>query len=78
MNIDVIRQAVRFPLLQPGDPVVVERIGAYNMTQWLQFITYRPKIVLLAEDGGVYVIRENENLDTFKALERVPDFLQNR
>jgi diaminopimelate decarboxylase len=78
MNIDVIRQAVRFPLLQPGDPVVVERIGAYNMTQWLQFITYRPKIVLLAEDGAVHVIRENENLDTFKALERVPGFLQNR
>jgi diaminopimelate decarboxylase len=75
MNIDVIRQAVRFPLLQPGDPVVVERIGAYNMTQWLQFITYRPKVVLLGSDGESYIIRENENLDTFKALERVPDYL---
>jgi len=76
MNIDVIRQAVRFPSLQPGDPVVIERIGAYNMTQWLQFITYRPKVVLIGSDGETYVIRENENLDTFKALERVPDFLK--
>ncbi len=75
MNIDVIRQAVRFPLLQPGDPVVVERVGAYNMTQWLQFITYRPKVVLLGMDGNDYIIRENENLDTFKMYERVPEFL---
>lgn len=76
MNIDVIRQAVRFPLLQPGDPVVVERIGAYNMTQWLQFITYRPKIILIGSDGDIHIIRENENLDTFKALEKVPDHLK--
>ncbi|GAO28973.1 alanine racemase [Geofilum rubicundum] len=76
MNIDIIRQAVRFPLLQPGDPVVIERIGAYNMTQWLQFITYRPKIVLLGSDGEVYVIRENESLETFKAQESVPDYLK--
>jgi diaminopimelate decarboxylase len=76
MNIDVIRQAVRFPLLQPGDPVVIERIGAYNMTQWLQFITYRPKVVLLAANGTIHIIRENENLDTFKALEKVPEYLK--
>ncbi|HNX80471.1 MAG TPA: hypothetical protein PKJ24_11310, partial [Prolixibacteraceae bacterium] len=76
MNIDVIRQAVRFPLLQPGDPVVIERIGAYNMTQWLQFITYRPNIVLLGTNGETDLIRENENLNTFKAVERVPERLQ--
>ncbi len=76
MNIDVIRQAVRFPLLQPGDPVVIERIGAYNMTQWMQFITYRPNVVLIGADGETYVIREKENIDTFKQSERVPDFLK--
>jgi diaminopimelate decarboxylase len=76
MNIDVIRQAVRFPLLQPGDPVVIERIGAYNMTQWLQFITYRPNVILLGEDGDIHIIRENENLDTFKSQERVPEYLR--
>jgi len=76
MNIDVIRQAIRFPLLQPGDPVVIERIGAYNMTQWLQFITYRPNIVLLGTRGETDLIRENENLNTFKAVERVPERLQ--
>ncbi len=76
MNIDVIRQAVRFPSLQTGDPVVIERVGAYNMTQWMQFITYRPRIVLLGTDGNVHVIRERETLDTFKASERLPEYLK--
>lgn len=75
MNIDVIRQAVRFPLLQPGDPVVIERIGAYNMTQWLQFITYRPRVILTGTGGEVDIIRERENLDTFRAQERIPERL---
>lgn len=76
MNIDVIRHAVRFPMLQPGDPVVIERIGAYNMTQWMQFITYRPNVVLIGADGETYIIREKENIDTFNQSERVPDFLK--
>lgn len=76
MNIDVIRQAIRFPLLQPGDPVVIERIGAYNMTQWMQFIAYRPNVVLLAEDGNPYIIRKKESLETFQQNELVPDYLK--
>jgi len=76
MNIDVIRQAVRFPLLQPGDPVVIERIGAYNMTQWLQFITYRPKIIMIGIHGEIDIIRESENLDTFVSMERIPERLR--
>ena len=76
MNIDVIRQAIRFPLLQSGDPVVIERVGAYNMTQWLQFITYRPKVVLLGMNGEADIIRVDENLNTFTDLERVPERLK--
>jgi diaminopimelate decarboxylase len=76
MNIDVIRQAARFPLLQPGDPVVIERIGAYNMTQWMQFITYRPKIIMIGLNGELDIIRESENLNTFKAIEQVPERLK--
>lgn len=76
MNIDVIRQAIRFPLLQPGDPVVIERIGAYNMTQWLQFINYRPRILLAGINGKIDIIRERESLETFLAQERVPEQLR--
>ncbi len=76
MNIDVVRQAVRFPLLKPGDPVVIERVGAYNMTQWMQFITYRPRVVMAGINGELDVIRENETLATFSSLENVPPRLR--
>ena len=76
MNIDVIRSAVQFPLLEKGDNVVISRIGAYNMTQWLQFITYRPKIVMINTDGKAEIIRENENAETMNMLEKVPEHLK--
>jgi diaminopimelate decarboxylase len=76
MNIDVIRGAIQFPLLDKGDHVVIQRIGAYNMTQWLQFITYRPRVVLIDMEGKPSVIRENENYESMNALELLPGHLK--
>ncbi len=76
MNIDVIRQNINFPLLNKGDHFVIKRIGAYNMTQWLQFITYRPKIVLIDTKGQTHIVRENETIDYFRSLEKIPPHLQ--
>ncbi|MCU0409036.1 MAG: alanine racemase [Bacteroidales bacterium] len=76
MNIDVIRDAVAFPLLRKGDNFVIKRVGAYNMTQWMQFITYRPKIVLVDMAGKAHIIRESENLDSIAGNERIPDHLK--
>ena len=75
MNIDVIREAVAFPLLKKGDCFVIKRVGAYNMTQWMQFITYRPRILLIDARSKVHVIRESENLETIRSMERIPDHL---
>lgn len=75
MNIDIIRDAVRFSPLEPGDHVVIERIGAYNMTQWLQFISYRPNIVLIDENSKTHIIRKKETLSTFTDYEITPDHL---
>ncbi|NOZ35903.1 MAG: diaminopimelate decarboxylase [Chlorobi bacterium] len=75
MNIDVIRSAVKFPLLQKGDHYVIKRIGAYNMTQWMQFITLRPKIILIDTDNNTHIIRENETNESMTALEKVPNYL---
>jgi len=44
MNIDVVRESITMPMLQKGDQVVVHKVGAYNMTQWMQFITYRRQL----------------------------------
>ena len=75
MNIDVVRNAIAFPLLKKGDNFVIKRVGAYNMTQWMQFITYRPKIVLIDQKNKLHVIRESENLQTVAGLENLPDHL---
>ncbi len=77
MNIDVIRESADLPPLKKGDQFVISRIGAYNMTQWMQFITYRPKIVMIDEQGKPHIIRENENLETITQFEQVPEHLKN-
>jgi diaminopimelate decarboxylase len=69
MNIDVVRDAISFPQVNTGDILVIERVGAYNVTQWMQFITYRPNVVLIDTKQKVQIIRHKENLDTFKNTE---------
>ena len=76
MNIDIIRNNIDLPLLNKGDKVVVHSVGAYNMTQWMQFITLRPKVVLIDLEGNTHIIRENESLQTLLELERIPEHLQ--
>ena len=76
MNIDVIREVVDFPLLKRGDQVVIKRIGAYNMTQWMQFITMRPNVVMIDADNKPHVIRQKETLETIIAQEIIPAHLK--
>ena len=76
MNIDVIRESVCLPLLNKGDHVVVHKVGAYNMTQWMQFIAMRPNIVLIDTKGQTHVIRKAETLDYLQQLEEIPAHLK--
>ncbi|MVN76215.1 diaminopimelate decarboxylase [Hymenobacter sp. HMF4947] len=76
MNIDVVRESIVLPLLAAGDQVVVHRVGAYNMSQWQQFITLRPHVVLLDLQGNPHIIREAETLEYLQQPERVPAHLQ--
>jgi len=76
MNIDVIRENVNLPLMNKGDHVVIQSVGAYNMTQWMQFITLRPRIVMIDMEGEVHVIREKESLNRLLELERIPTHLE--
>ncbi len=75
MNIDVLRAAIDFPVLKAGDQFVIKRIGAYNMTQWMQFIHNRPAIVMVDEKGESHLIREQETLETIQQNERIPKYL---
>jgi diaminopimelate decarboxylase len=75
MNIDVVRESITLPLLSKGDNVVVHRVGAYNMTQWMQFIQMRPRVVMIDEKGEVHIIRERETIHTLEQLESMPKHL---
>jgi diaminopimelate decarboxylase len=75
MNIDVIRSSILLPPLHTGDRLIVSPAGAYNNTQWMQFIEYRPNVVMIHPDGSRSVIREAESFDTVNALERLPEHL---
>jgi len=75
MNIDVIRNSINLPLLKKGDRLIIFNTGAYNMTQWMQFISMRPAVVLISTDGHVYPIRKKEDIDTLSQMELIPGFL---
>jgi len=75
MNIDVVRSAITLPLLNRGDQVVVHRVGAYNMTQWMQFIQMRPNVVLIDDKGQHHLIRQAETLEYIEQMERMPEHL---
>jgi diaminopimelate decarboxylase len=74
MNIDVVGEMM-FPPLTPGDLLVLRTVGAYNVTQWMQFIVERPAVVLVSKTGQVGVIRRREDLETLLSQEEVPEWL---
>lgn len=76
MNIDVIRKNIDFPMLNKGDHFVIKRVGAYTMTQWMQFITYRPNVVLIDLKGEVHLIRKQEDKEVFRRQELIPEYLR--
>ncbi len=75
MNIDVVRDRIMFPPLKAGDRVVIGHVGAYNVTQWMQFITERPNVVMVSTKGETALLRRAEGLEAMMALEEMPPWL---
>ena len=71
MNLDVLDEEM-LPPLKRGTRLIFSPVGAYNNTQWMQFITYRPNVVLIGENGEVNVIREAEDLSDITLREKLP------
>jgi diaminopimelate decarboxylase len=76
MNIDCIRESIILPSLKKGDKLVVHYAGAYNLTQWMQFITMRPNVVMIMEDKSVELIRKKESIDYILNQELIPKQLK--
>jgi diaminopimelate decarboxylase len=75
MNIDRLREQAPLPVLAAGDPLVLHPVGAYNLSQWMQFITYRPAVVLIDLQGHSHCIRRAETLADVEGPEQLPDYL---
>ena len=76
MNIDVLRDAVPLPPMAAGQRLVFRNVGAYNTTQWMQFITLRPAVVMISTHGEASVIRRAETVDDLTSYEQVPAWLR--
>ena len=76
MNIDSLRESITLPILKKGDRIVIHDVGAYNMTQWMQFITLRPNVVMIDTKGKVHLVRKQETIDSIVNYEIVPEHLK--
>lgn len=75
MAIDVIRDNVDLPPLMAGDVLTLHPVGAYNVVQSMQFISYRPAVVLIGVNGAAELIRSRETLEDIDRPERLPAHL---
>jgi diaminopimelate decarboxylase len=75
MNIDVVRENITLPPLHNGDQVVVHHVGAYNITQSMQFIALRPSVVMIDLAGKVHEIKTKESVADVERNELMPDHL---
>jgi diaminopimelate decarboxylase len=71
MQIDVLRDRALLPPMSVGSPLVISNVGAYCLTQSMQFIQPRPAVVL-ASPNGIEVIRRREGWRDIFGLDQVP------
>lgn len=76
MNIDVIEESMMLPKLPGKTLLTLWPVGAYNVTQSMQFIHCRPAVVMIRKNGSVDVIRRQENLQDIEIGEVVPEDLK--
>ncbi|WP_027185896.1 alanine racemase [Desulfovibrio inopinatus] len=63
MNIDVLEESVMLPPLPRGARFIMSPVGAYNQTQSMQFIHYRPAAVMITQAGEPKLICRKETLE---------------
>jgi len=76
MNIDIIAENIMLPPLERGSVLSVWPVGAYNVTQAMQFIRYRPRIVLIDKNSNTHIIKEADDLEYVVEKEMIPDYLK--
>lgn len=75
MQIDVIRTEVRLPPLQKGNILVIKNVGAYNISQSIQFIFPRPAVIIV-NNGQTEYLKLPETAKDIRHLEVIPHRLR--
>lgn len=75
MNIDVVAENLMLPPLDVGTRLLIAPVGAYNVTQSMQFIFLRPAVALVGRDGRHAEIRRAERLEDLVGGESIPTWL---
>ncbi|HNC96533.1 MAG TPA: diaminopimelate decarboxylase, partial [Myxococcota bacterium] len=70
-----VGENLMLPPLEVGSRVPIRPVGAYNVTQSMQFIHLRPAVVLVGQNGQVGVIRRAETLEDLTIGEQVPEWI---
>ncbi len=61
MNIDIIDSNISLPFIPSESNLILHPVGAYNITQSMQFIQYRPAVILVDGDESK-IIKKRETL----------------
>jgi len=77
MNIDIISENIMLPPLDRGTVLTIYPVGAYNITQSMQFIQYRPRVILIDKEENTHIIREKDDLDYVEEKEKLPELNKN-
>lgn len=77
MQVDVLRERAVLPNMSLGSPLIVSNVGAYCITQSMQFIQPRPAVVMVGSQG-VEVIRRRETRSDIFGMDSIPPRLRGK
>jgi len=77
MQVDVLRERAVLPNMALGSPLMISNVGAYCITQSMQFIQPRPAVVMVGPHG-VEEIRRRETRNDIFNMDRVPARLKSK
>jgi len=76
MNIDTIEENIPLPPLSRGSILTLSPVGAYNISQSMQFISYRPASILIDKEAKTHLLKSSETLENLIIGEEIPSHLQ--
>lgn len=60
MQVDLIESGISIPELKEGDILIIKSVGAYELSQSMQFIRERPSVVSISTNGGINLCQRKE------------------